>query len=103
MAVAVGIDVAKEFGRAAIVLAETGKTLVSRRVDNDPDSIEELIEYLHQADAQHAGGSPGRLRRGPLGSQPRRSPTQCLRGPCRFPSAGDGRSAAVTRSLTGGR
>ena len=48
MAVAVGIDVAKEFGRAAIVLAETGKTLVSRRVDNDPDSIEELIEHLHR-------------------------------------------------------
>ncbi|MFE9327583.1 hypothetical protein ACIHDR_38530 [Nocardia sp. NPDC052278] len=37
----VGIDVAKEFHWVAIVVAETGKVVVSQRVDNDPDSIED--------------------------------------------------------------
>jgi len=53
MAVKAGIDVAKEFHWVAIVAAETGKVLVSRRVDNDPDSIDALITQLRQAQADH--------------------------------------------------
>jgi transposase len=55
MKVAVGIDVAKEFHWVAIVLAETGKVLVSQRVDNDPDSIDGLINRLRQAEDAHGG------------------------------------------------
>ncbi len=47
MAVVVGIDVAKEFHWITAVAAETGKVLVSQRVDNDPDSIDGLIDRLH--------------------------------------------------------
>jgi transposase len=53
MAVKVGIDIAKEFHWVAIVAAETGKVLVSRRVNNDPDSIDTLITRLRQAEAEH--------------------------------------------------
>jgi transposase len=53
MAVKAGIDVAKEFHWVAIVVAETGKVLLSRRVDNDPDSIDALITQLHQAETEH--------------------------------------------------
>ncbi|GAA5110626.1 MULTISPECIES: IS110 family transposase [Pseudonocardiaceae] len=53
MAVKAGIDVAKEFHWVAIVAAETGKVLLSRRVDNDPDSIDALIAQLRQAEAEH--------------------------------------------------
>lgn len=53
MKVAVGVDVAKEFHWVAIVVAETGKVVVSQRVDNDPDSIDGLIEQLRQAAAEH--------------------------------------------------
>jgi len=53
MAVKAGIDVAKEFHWVAIVAAETGKVLVSRRVGNDPDSIDTLITQLRQAEADH--------------------------------------------------
>jgi transposase len=53
MAVKVGIDVAKEFHWVAVVVAETGKLLVSQRVGNDPDSIDDLIGRLRQAEADH--------------------------------------------------
>lgn len=53
MAVAVGIDVAKEFHWAAVILAGSGEVLSSRRVGNDPDSIEGLIVYLQQAEAEY--------------------------------------------------
>jgi transposase len=53
MRVAVGIDVAKEFHWVAIVLADGGKVLLSQRVDNDPDSIDGLIEHLRAVTAEH--------------------------------------------------
>jgi transposase len=53
MRVAVGIDVAKEFHWVAIVLADGGKVLWSQRVDNDPDSIDGLIEHLRALTTEH--------------------------------------------------
>jgi transposase len=53
MAVAVGVDVAKEFHWAALVHAETGKILASRRVDNDPSAIQALIEEISAAEDGH--------------------------------------------------
>jgi len=52
MAVAVGIDVAKDFHWAAVVRAD-GNVLLSQRIDNDPDSIEDLINYLARVAADH--------------------------------------------------
>jgi transposase len=51
MAVTVGIDVAKEFHWATAVDERSGE-LVSRRVDNDPASIETLIGELEQLQAE---------------------------------------------------
>lgn len=53
MAVAVGIDVAKEFHWVAIVVADSGEVLASQRVENDPDSIDQLIARLRQVDNEH--------------------------------------------------
>ncbi|MER7461267.1 IS110 family transposase [Micromonospora sp. NPDC126480] len=53
MAVAVGVDVAKEFHWAALVHTETGKVLASRRVDNDPPAIQALIDDVRAAEAEH--------------------------------------------------
>jgi transposase len=53
MAVAVGVDVAKEFHWAALVHAETGKLLASYRVDNDPPAIQTLIDDIRAAEAEH--------------------------------------------------
>lgn len=53
MAVAVGVDVAKEFHWAALVHAETGKIMASRRVDNDPAAIQVLIDDVRTAEAEH--------------------------------------------------
>jgi transposase len=53
MAVAVGVDVAKQFHWAALVQAETGRVLTSRRVDNDPAAIQTLIEDIRTAEAEH--------------------------------------------------
>jgi transposase len=53
MAVAVGVDVAKEFHWAALVHAETGKLLLSRRVDNDPPAIQALIDEVRTVEAEH--------------------------------------------------
>lgn len=53
MAVAVGIDVAKEFHWIAIVHVETGKLLVSRKVENDPEAIQALIDDIGGAEVEH--------------------------------------------------
>lgn len=53
MAVAVGVDVAKEFHWAALVHGETGRVLASRRVDNDPPAIQELIDEIRAAEVEH--------------------------------------------------
>uniref|UniRef100_UPI003979141C IS110 family transposase n=1 Tax=Amycolatopsis sp. lyj-23 TaxID=2789283 RepID=UPI003979141C len=53
MAVVVGIDVAKEFHWVAVVVAETGNVIDSRRIGNDPGSIDELIGRLRSAGAGH--------------------------------------------------
>jgi transposase len=53
MAVAVGVDVAKEFHWAALVHAESGTVLASRRVDNDPPAIQGLIDEIRAVEAAH--------------------------------------------------
>src|SRR5215813_1682850 len=57
MAVAVGVDVAKEFHWAALVHAETGTVLTSRRVDNDPAAIQALIDEIRAAEAEHGSAT----------------------------------------------
>jgi transposase len=52
MAVAVGIDVAKEFHWATAV-DERGSELLSRRVDNEPAAIQALIGELERLRAEH--------------------------------------------------
>ena len=46
MPVTVGIDVAKEFHWAAAIDTVTAEVLLSRRVDNDPASLQALIDEL---------------------------------------------------------
>jgi transposase len=53
MAVAVGVDVAKDFHWAAVELTDSGELLLSKKIDNDPASINELIGYLLSAQADH--------------------------------------------------
>ncbi|MGS2614384.1 IS110 family transposase [Micromonospora sp. LZ34] len=53
MAVAVGVDVAKEFHWAALVHTETGKVLASHKVDNDPAAIQAFINDVRTAEAEH--------------------------------------------------
>ncbi|MEV1334055.1 IS110 family transposase [Micromonospora costi] len=53
MAVAVGVDVAKEFHWAALVHSETGRVLASRKVDNDPSAIQVFIDDIRAAQAEH--------------------------------------------------
>ncbi len=59
MAVAVGIDVSKEFHWAEIKIAESGKVLLSRRFDNTPGAIGELIEQIAAAQASHGPATVG--------------------------------------------
>ncbi|MEV4525798.1 IS110 family transposase [Streptosporangium sp. NPDC049304] len=59
MAVAVGIDVSKEFHWAEIKVAESGKVLLSRRFDNTPGAIGELIEQIGAAQASHGPATVG--------------------------------------------
>jgi transposase len=59
MALAVGIDVAKEFHWARAIDTATTEVLLNRRVENDPASLQELIEELEGLEAEH-----GRLRIG---------------------------------------
>ena len=57
MAVAVGVDVAKEFHWATMVHAETGTVLASRRVDNDPPAIQELIDGIRAAETEYGSAT----------------------------------------------
>lgn len=59
MAVTVGVDVAKEVHWAEIKVAETGKVLVSSRVDNTPDGISALIGQIREAEAGHGPARVG--------------------------------------------
>lgn len=59
MTLVVGIDIAKEFHWAAIVVAETGQELVSRRVDNDPEAIAAFQAELAQAAVEHGPATVG--------------------------------------------
>jgi transposase len=52
MAVAVGIDVAKEFHWVTAV-DERGGELLSRRIDNEPPAIQSLIDELERMQAGH--------------------------------------------------
>src|SRR5579884_4261905 len=53
MAVAVGIDIAKEFHWATATDRTSGERLFSRRVENDPVAIAELIGELEHLGEQH--------------------------------------------------
>ncbi|MFI7207989.1 IS110 family RNA-guided transposase [Micromonospora aurantiaca (nom. illeg.)] len=57
MAVAVGVDVAKEFHWAALVHSETGRVLASRKVNNDPSAIQVLIDDIRAAQAEHGAAT----------------------------------------------
>lgn len=59
MAVVVGIDVAKQFHWVAIVVADSGTVVASRRVENDPGDIEGLITQLRQADDEYGQVTAG--------------------------------------------
>lgn len=50
MRVAVGIDIAKEFHWVCAIDSESSKVLLNCRVDNDPTSIESLIDQLQLID-----------------------------------------------------
>jgi transposase len=52
MAVAVGIDIAKEFHWASATDRVSGDQLFSRRVENEPVSLAALIEELERLDAE---------------------------------------------------
>ena len=57
MAVAVGVDVAKEFHWVALVHAETGKVLASHKVNNDPAAIQALIDEIRAAEIAHGAAT----------------------------------------------
>jgi transposase len=59
MAVAVGVDVAKEFHWAALVVAETGQVLSSQRVENTPGELAELITAIGAAEVGHGPATVG--------------------------------------------
>lgn len=59
MGVAVGLDVAKEFHWAAVVVAESGVVLESRRVENTPTELAELIETIGAAEVEHGPATVG--------------------------------------------
>jgi transposase len=59
MAVAVGIDVAKEVHWAQIKVAGTGRVLASHRVENTPADIGELIGQIRAAEAGHGPATVG--------------------------------------------
>jgi len=59
VAVAVGVDVAKEFHWAEIKVAGTGRVLASHRVDNTPQAISDLITEIGAAEAEHGPASVG--------------------------------------------
>jgi Transposase len=53
MAVAVGIDVAKEFHWARAIDTDDSRVLLDRRVDNDPVSLQALIDELERLSVEH--------------------------------------------------
>ncbi|HZC52970.1 MAG TPA: IS110 family transposase, partial [Mycobacterium sp.] len=59
MAVAVGIDVAKETHWVEIKIGESGKVLASHAVANTPLAIGELIEAIRAAEAEHGPARVG--------------------------------------------
>jgi len=59
MAVVVGIDVAKEFHWAEVKVAETAEVLLSRRVENSPPAIQELIDDIAGAVENHGSATVG--------------------------------------------
>lgn len=59
MGVAVGLDLAKEFHWAALVVAESGVVLESRRVENTPTELAELIETIGAAEVEHGPATVG--------------------------------------------
>jgi transposase len=59
MAVAVGIDVAKEVHWASASDARTSEQLLNRRIDNEPGSIDELIGELSRLQAEHGAVTVG--------------------------------------------
>lgn len=59
MAVAVGVDVAKEFHWVEIKVAETGAVLASHRVDNTPQAISGLVAEIRAAEAGHGRARVG--------------------------------------------
>ena len=58
MAVAVGIDVAKEFHWATAIDEQSGE-LLSRRVDNEPAAIQALIDDLERLRSEHGSLTAG--------------------------------------------
>lgn len=59
MAVAVGVDVGKQFHWAEVKIAETGRVLVSRRVDNEPSALQALIDQITAARDAHGPATVG--------------------------------------------
>jgi transposase len=59
VAVAVGIDVAKETHWVEIKVAETGRVLSSHPVSNTPPAIGELIEAIRAAEVEHGPARVG--------------------------------------------
>src|SRR5690242_12708494 len=59
MGVAVGIDIAKEFHWATATDRTSGDQLFSRRVENDPVAIAELIGALDDLGEQHGPVTAG--------------------------------------------
>jgi transposase len=59
MAVAVGVDVAKEFHWVEIKVADTGHVLSNHRVENDPASIADLVEEVTAAQSEHGPATVG--------------------------------------------
>jgi transposase len=59
VAVAVGIDVAKQFHWVEIKVAETGQVLLSEAVENTPAALAGLIEQIRGAQAEHGPARVG--------------------------------------------
>jgi transposase len=59
MGVAIGIDIAKEFHWVRAISAADGEVLLDRRVDNDPVSIQQLIDELLTLAGTRGGSRAG--------------------------------------------
>lgn len=59
MAIAVGIDIAKQVHWACLKVAETGQLLASHKVDNTPADIADLIDEIAAAAAEHGTATVG--------------------------------------------